>query len=455
MNMMRQGLLLTFALALVVGGSAYLVKSQNNEWRPPQVVRIEGVESVGLSFSSGSFVSAAEKGAPLGLLLREGDYISSPGEPAPAPYRETDGQVLTVAFNDWSASIGGKTVSVMADDEGMAWLKQASDRQLADVRWVGLLDDVSRTHETTLSVLQRLTAASPNVELFCETDATMLKSLPLFQPRFIGIGEHPSADTLAALAKQTQVETVFMAAVEPGSLDVLTKFPKLRRLVIFNWDVEKTGPLPAGLANLKVLEIEGTTGGFSPSAVGAAPAGLEELSVPDVNDAADMKVFERWPNLRKLMLKIGKGSGDLSRLTSHQQLQWFNLPSTTTQEQFAAFANAHPQLTILDMTGNDNVKDLSPLMSLRGLNGLVLDDGYENLDVVQKLTSLRFLGISKKAWEASPEQVTAIRKALPDALVVRVDSPCLGSGWILLLIPALFAGWLLRQSRLASMAQAA
>jgi len=120
------------------------------------------------------------------------------------------------------------------------------------------------------------------------------------------------------------------------------------------------------------------------------------------------------------------------------------LPPGTTQEQFATFVGTHPKLTILEMMGNEKVTDLAPLRGMKRLQGLVLGGPYEHFDVLQGLTSLRFLGISKKTWDASPEQVAAVRKALPDALVVRVEPLCLGSGWILLLVPVLVF-WLLRR----------
>jgi hypothetical protein len=49
------------------------------------------------------------------------------------------------------------------------------------------------------------------------------------------------------------------------------------------------------------------------------------------------------------------------------------------------------------------------------------------------------LGLDQELFKKSPDQVAAIRKARPDALVVPVSKLCLGSGWILALIPAIGA----------------
>jgi hypothetical protein len=186
------------------------------------------------------------------------------------------------------------------------------------------------------------------------------------------------------------------------------------------------------------------------SPLSAAAARLEELAVLGSNNSVTgLTGIQNMTHLRTLVLWGGEPE-DLSKLAELKNLRWVGLPPKTKQDQFAAFVNAHPELAILHITmGNDAVKDLSPLTSLKGLNGLFLflEAPYEGLSVVQKLTSLRFVGISKDVWEKSPDQVAAIRKALPDALVVPVSLMCLGSGWILLLVPVACVVWWIRRRR--------
>lgn len=436
MDPMKRLLLLTIAVALA-GGAYSCVGTSGDDWKPPQVVKIQSGEKVSSFFPSwGSWLSDAEEGAPQGLLLRDRDYVVPEHGDVPAPYRARDGQALKMTFNDWSARIGETTVSIQLNKEGLAWVGQASERQLADVRQLSVPNEIDAA---ALSALKRIAAANRNVDLSCDSEASLLQALPLFRPRAIFLDEHAGAAAWSALANQPQVETLTMAATEPGSLDVLPKLPNLRRLFLIGWDVEKAGPLPAGLSSLEALTIMADDGIRDLAALRAAPTGLEELSLLGLKGVPNLAVLDRLTNLQTLIIRADESLTDLSSLASLQQLRWVGLPSTMTQEQFAAFVSAHPELSILDMMGNESVKDLSPLSSLKNLNGLILGGPYENLKVVQGLTSLRFVGISKEIWGESPEQVEAIRKALPDALVVRVSPFCLGSGWILLLIPAMFA----------------
>jgi hypothetical protein len=126
------------------------------------------------------------------------------------------------------------------------------------------------------------------------------------------------------------------------------------------------------------------------------------------------------------------------------------LPPKISKGQFGSFVQAHPDLRILEMVGCDDVTDLAPLRGLANLEGLILTGRSSNLEVVPTLKSLRFVGVPTEVFKKSPDQVMAIQKALPDALVVPVSGLCLGSGWILLLIPAFGAAMLLtRRSRTA------
>ena len=438
MDTMKRSLLLVLVLAAAGSVACGLF---GDSWQPPQVVKIESTEPVGSLFTSwGSWQSEAEEGAPQGLLLRDGDYILPQNGDVFIPYRASDGQSLTIAAENWIARIGETTVAILLDENGLAWVASASDRQLADLRWLAVPDEPA-----ALQALKRIAAANPGVDLSCESEAAWLQALALFKPRTVSLGESPTTATLDAVAKQRQVETLIMEATEPGSLAVLTKLPNLRRLFLSDWNPAKTGPLPAGLSNLKTLVVFDSESLEDLAPLRDAPAGLEALSIINLKGVSDLTVLDTLTNLQMLIVKSDDASSDLSGLTSLRRLRWVGLPSKTTQTQFAAFVGAQPDITILDMMSNETVTDLSPLTSLNGLNGLILDGPLGNLDAVQKLTSLRFVGVSKDIYDKFPDQVAAVRKALPDALVVRVSPLCLGSGWILLLVPIPFVARLIRQ----------
>jgi hypothetical protein len=417
-----------------------------DSWQPPTVVKIQSEKEVAALMPSWAmWHSVAEAGEPQGLLLRDGDYLIAD---AMVRYRASDGRSLAMSYTDWSAKIGDTTVALELHkdkpDAG-AWLKGATDRQLADLRTLGVVD----LDSDLLPAIKRLAGANPHVDLSFENSASLIQVLPLFQPRAVFVSEEVDEAALKTIASQKQIEMLMLTAKEAGSLNVLTSLPALRSLVLDNWDVTKAGPLPNGLASLRsllVLNLDHPESITDLKPLTTVAPYLEELSIIGAADQfTNLAGIEKMTRLRTFVVWGGE-LGDVSPLAALADLRWVGLPPKTTQEQFAAFVAAHPKLTILDLSRNETVKDLTPLTTLRDLQGLILGGAAEDISVVPKLTTLKFVGVSKDAWDAAPDQVAAIKKALPDALVVKVSS-CLGSGWILLLLPVPIVAWLIRRRR--------
>ena len=434
-------------VAVVVLASCIRMEQPADSWRLPRPVKIEidqtGTDEVVfynyLSPSLimwGSVASAENSG---GLLLRDGDLIIvGDNDDMVLLYHSSDRQVLKVAFTDWSASLSGKVVAVSPEDPaGREWLQKASQQELAGIRFIVVPEALD---PAALPAIERLAAANPYVGMRFESEDTLLQILPFFRPRTLFMPEMDSvgssAEMQALLKDQKQLDTLWMSAKDSGSLDFLPGLPNLRRLVIFEWDIEQAGPLPAGLTGLKTLMIwESGLGDLS--ALRNAPTGLEELSVIGIEKSVLTDLSALPPRLRTLILSGNEELTDLSSLDSLKEVRWVGLPENTSQEQFAVILRTHPGLKILELVEVEGVTDLAPLRELKGLEGLILAGDYENLELLRELKSLRFVGVPKKTLENEPDQVAALRKALPEALVVPVAPMCLGSGWILLLAPAI------------------
>jgi hypothetical protein len=437
------------AALLILAVSCTLTDRSAKSWSLSQPVSIAGGEGeawMNLFSSWGVWQSLSVDGGTAGLLLRDGDLI---GGKAATVYRASDGPALKPTSNKWSMHLAGKVVSVSLESgtEGREWLEKAPAQDLAAIRFLTLPDDPDAT---LLPTLKRLAAVNPSVALVVQSSAMLKQVLPLFRPHVLILGAGAlDAEARKIMADQQQVETLFVSGDTPGSLDFLPMLHGLRRLIVNGWDVAKAGPLPAGLHNLRSIVVVGSTT-KDLAALDAAPAGLDELSLLGFDDLADVRALAKWPGLKMLILSGSKKVLELPNLAGLTQLRWAGLPPETTQEQFVAFIAAHRDLKILELAGCEKVTDLAPLRELRELQGLILNGPYQHLEVVRDLKSLRFVGLHKDVFKKSPDQIAEIRKALPDALVVPVSGLCLGSGWILLLIPAVAAARLLAWRRPAT-----
>ncbi len=433
--------LASLAILLAVAGVMVYGHFTRDTWRAPRVVTFVSEEEAFSMFPTfWTWGSAAEPGSLQALLLREGDLIVVGN--LYIRYRSSDGQALNTEMGDWALRLDGKVVALSLDDEdGVKWLEQATDEDLAHLRMIELADD---EEADVTDALRRIAALHPNIDLLGEAVSTLRGAREHFKPRTVILSAEGEEDNVSLdfLANQPELDTLYVATDDETDLAFLAKLPKLNRLALFVEDASTLATLPEGISRLVSLIV------FHErlddlARLEAVADGLEELTLIGTNEQFGLKGIERFANLRALTLMMDDDGAplDLSPLGSLTKLRWVGLPGGISQQQFADFVGAHPRIEVLELMERKEPLDLEPLRGLRHLQGLVLHDGYENLEVLKELRTLRYVGVSEDLIDESPAQIAAIRQALPDAVVVRIAPFCLGSGWILLLIPVLALAW--------------
>jgi hypothetical protein len=102
---------------------------------------------------------------------------------------------------------------------------------------------------------------------------------------------------------------------------------------------------------------------------------------------------------------------------------------------------------VVELIDCPDVKDLSPLKQKENLKILVLhlvDNWPENLG---SLNQLELIILSKEIFDKSPERISELRQQLPDTLIVPGSGLCMGSGWLLLILPMIIASRFLFRRR--------
>lgn len=90
-------------------------------------------------------------------------------------------------------------------------------------------------------------------------------------------------------------------------------------------------------------------------------------------------------------------------------------------------------------------------MTLDDLKVLTVSDTLRDQSTPLQLKNLEYLSLPVASLEDSVF-VNQLQKALPNTHIVPNDGFCMGSGWLLLIIPAIFLGVIIRRRYLAQRA---
>jgi len=441
--MHRASVLLALCLATAVGGEAPSFR----------VVTLEGSKACfNYSRSILAWGTKAREGRPAGMVVREGDLLFLQQE-ALVPWRHDDGHELVIAYEGARVLLGGNVVALKLGNDKKKqaalwqWVEAADRETLAQLR--GLV--VEALDADRLPLLRKIAEANPALGLMIDDDVKE-PVLPLFQPTWCLVDAAALADRdRAPDASLRHVRYLgIMNPKKPDHLDVVGRMPALRHLVIPEWDGEWPERLPDSCSRLRAL----TLGGDAPDLGAIAHlADLEELYIFDGDKLTDIGVLAGLGQLRALSLSHCENLTDLTALEALSELRWLGLPPKVTQDQLAGIVAAHPKLEFLSLVDCKGIRDLRLLAKLPALHGLALVKSEARLEPLAQMQGLRFLALDGEYFEKAPVAVQLVEEALPEAAVVEGGGICLGSGWALLLLPALAAAWLvgrLRKRRLAA-----
>jgi hypothetical protein len=128
-------------------------------------------------------------------------------------------------------------------------------------------------------------------------------------------------------------------------------------------------------------------------------------------------------------------------------LRWMTFSPDVTQSAFNYFIDSHLNIEVAEIFNNDTISSLGSLLKLKGLYGLTITDTLTDLASVKSLKNLRYLSLPSSVLEDKSVKED-LQKMLPDTRIVANEGFCLGSGWLLLVIPFIFIFSILAQKRI-------
>ncbi len=396
---------------------------------------IHYLQANGASFmqnmSTGRTVNADSPYAPITPVMH-GDLIWLPGQCFIKFSGEKD-RTIEFTMKGPKTFIDGHLASVLIDDSTKV-LDTVQYQNLSKLQSLYLSIPV---YDAMMPALKQISTKKHNVGLIytdeSDTSDAMIRNyesletlLKLFDPDWLIT--YMKAGKTELLAAEQQLDMLYLMLEDTVINYQLPQLKKLRHLTI----VSENAIVPANFldANPHITDFV-IQGQFDPGLL---------TKVKKVRS-----LFLRVTDSIRLDLRKDKGLERLSiqgpdaipamAVGTYQHLTWLDLPEKETQQQFDSITNSNSGIKVIEFSGDSLIRDLSGAAKWKQLRAMIIygDTLYAKAGLTQ-LQQLKLLSLPTKAFKDSIG-IAGLRRSLPNTAIIPNDGACVGSGWLLLLIP--------------------
>lgn len=432
-----------FLLPVLIGLSGIITGCTQADVPEIDIIRIEGVSwACNVTTSYATFGSTTEFEGQYEVILAasEGDLLYMNRDDLQFYYRYNtkDGKDLEVTFDTLhavSVYLNGKLnymeLSGPASLKAFEALTDPEKSQLSTLEIRGALTG------DLLSILEQHESLLHGKGLVLETgsgNSDLTDLLTICRPEYLVLDDSwrlPGPDGNNVLAG---MELLWVQGDVPALSKAAPCCGDLESLIISGWEPQQGELLPLSslkkLQNLTLAESDLTTLQNI-----EFPESLLSLNLISCDTLVDIGQLIKLQKLNRLNLtdcdKV-KNAGILHNLES---LRWISFPANITHQEFSDLAGSLTQLEVAELIGCTEIIDLSPLRQLENLNILALHLQKEQLAGLDSLSQLEVLILTVELFKDNPDWIKELRASLPQCEIVPGSGICLGSGWLLLLLP--------------------
>lgn len=178
------------------------------------------------------------------------------------------------------------------------------------------------------------------------------------------------------------------------------------------------------------------------------PPSLHRLQLIDCDTLSDISGIQSLGKLKGISFSGCPQIQEVGQLGNLTSLKWLGFPENVSQAEFESILSKQDELEAIELIGCLGIENISPLKNLPELNILIVDMEEEKLSALEALKDLDLLILPSTLFDEDPKWIDQLKAKLPNTQVVPGSGLCLGSGWILLLLPlVLLSRYLFRQDK--------
>lgn len=415
-------------------------------------IHVEGVLwACNISTSYAIFGSATESEDQPEVILTacEGDLFYMLFDDMEFYYRysEEDGQHLVVSYDTTgikSVYLNGQLsfIELSGEQSGLELFNALPELSVKQLSTILIREDLTDAH---LAAIQKHEPSLYGIGLILEHEVKaeqLNKLLSICRPEWIAINGKSRLPDPEQGKFLSDLELLWI----DGNISAASNLPgccsNLESLIIADWEPKEGELLP--LSDLKKLHsITLVECGIKDLSVIEFPASLKRMHLVMCDTLSNIQKLKSVPKLNSLILS---GCDDVENpgvITELSPLKWLSFPPGISQPAFNEILESQPSLEVVELLECSLINDLSVLENQSKLAFLILDLEKEQLAGLEKLDQLGLIVMNSELFEKHPELITELRAALPETKIIPGSGICLGSGWLLLLLPLTLVSYIL------------
>lgn len=417
-----------FSALLMILVAAMAISSCTKTPQPYNIIKFYGNSDVmNYSRSLNIVMYKADSANPATLLVKEGDIFGY--DDFVFQYIDLTQDSFSLKTTSKTSFINGKLseFSISKRDTAEIFLSNILKQDISSLEMIHLASPVP---ESALHYMAEIAKVKPEISLGLDGPINQYVSvLNLFKLKFLLLNDN-STDDLKELSLYSP-EILMLMGSDTLIKTSLPPIPSLRQIILYTPDAFLTGDFLSKNPQIEQLTFFGS-GGFD-FAVLEPLKELEELILSDNDTIINQDLLKNCKSLEILAILSQKFKYD-STLDDLKNIRWMTFSQYAVQSDFDRFIGNHPGLEVVEIINNEEVKSLKSLSSLKNLYGLTITHKLVDTTSILSLNNLKYLSLPEDYLDNKLNHSELI-KALPNTAIVPNEGFCLGSGWLILLIP--------------------
>jgi hypothetical protein len=420
-----------YSFSLVFFLLAFLFTSCTSKPEPYSVLEFTGKTEV-YDYSKYLFpiIYESDSADPAVLLAGNGDIIVY-GENNCFYYRKSLQNKFSVKTVNNAGFINGKinSITIPGNDSMIPWFEEMKS---ADFSMLGFLNFDTIIPESYIPYLNDIAKTRPEIGMGYGGDLVVIDRIfKIFSPQFIA-GTNLSQKDFNILSGLTNLEILSASLHDSVYTAPLPAMPKLKQLILT--DVKKNALHNDFLINNKQIEKLTVMQSRNFNFLILEPLkSLKELIINEADTIENIDLIRSHKQLELLSVINEKFPNDMP-LKELSGIRWMTFYDIVTQDGFNSFVESHPNLEVVELINNDTIRNLQPLLNLKKIEGLIVTDKLTDLATIKSLKTLKYLSLPEDILNDTITKAE-LQKSLPGTRIVPNHGICLGSGWLLLIIP--------------------